>query len=183
MVASELCDCVRPVIKESELIGFTLGCPSLVSLVLAVCYKVSLVSPLSLFSQMFTVYAVQGLNGEFEPGKFQYSTQILFHQLFLLRVYWNPKYRQGPNLACLAFHGHSVDSVSGQGPQSNRRHRCPTHSVGPEDEWSSVSCWQEGLWKTYLNKDCWRSPSTGEIVSTWVLHYEKVVAFKVFKLL
>ena len=87
MVASELCDCVRPVIKESELIGFTLGCPSLVSLVLAVCYKVSLVSPLSLFSQMFTVYAVQGLNGEFEPGKFQYSTQILFHQLFLLRVY------------------------------------------------------------------------------------------------
>ena len=82
------------------------------------------------------------------------------------------------------YRTHIIKSVSGQAPQSHRRPRCPrclrcpTHLVRPEDEWSSVSCWQEGLWKTYLNKDCWRSPSTGEIVSTWVLHYEKVVHCK-----
>ena len=30
-------------------------------------------------------------------------------------------------------------------PRCPRCLRCPTHLVRPEDEWSSVSCWQEGL--------------------------------------
>ena len=39
---------------------------------------------------------VQGLHGKFEPSKAQYSTPNFFDQLFLIRVYWNPKSRQGP---------------------------------------------------------------------------------------
>ena len=31
----------------------------------------------------------------------QYSTPKFFDQLFLIRVYWNPKSKQGPDLACL----------------------------------------------------------------------------------
>ena len=37
---------------------------------------------------------IQGHNGQFEPGKFQYSTPTFFDWLFLIRAYWNPKYRQ-----------------------------------------------------------------------------------------
>ena len=45
---------------KTQLIGFTTGRPSLVSLVFAVClvFQVSLVSPLSLLSQVCTVYTV-----------------------------------------------------------------------------------------------------------------------------
>ena len=51
---------VRPVIKEPQFIGFTLGCPSLVSLVFAerLVSQVSLVSCLSLFYQVCTIYSV-----------------------------------------------------------------------------------------------------------------------------
>ena len=39
-------------------------------------------------------YYPQGRHGKFEPGKAQYSTQIFFDRLFLIRVYWNQKSRQ-----------------------------------------------------------------------------------------
>ena len=48
---------------------------------------------------MFQI-SLQGHLGEFEPGKVQYSTPKFVDQLFLIRAYWNPKSRQGPNLLC-----------------------------------------------------------------------------------
>ena len=44
---------------------------------------------------------MQGRHGEFETGKAQYSTPNLFNWLFLIRVYRNPKSRQGPGLGGL----------------------------------------------------------------------------------
>ena len=55
-----------------------------------------------------TLLFIQGRHDEFEPGKVQYSTQIFFDRLFFIRMYWNPKSRQGPNLACLAYRGGPV---------------------------------------------------------------------------
>ena len=45
--------------------------------------------------------ADQGCHSDFEPSKVQYSTSNFFDQLFLIRVYWNPKSRQGPILGSL----------------------------------------------------------------------------------
>ena len=50
----------------------------------------------------------QGHHGEFEPGKAQYSTPKFSDRLFLIKAYWNPKSRQGPNrggpeLSCGVF--------------------------------------------------------------------------------
>ena len=47
----------------------------------------------------------QGRHGEFELGKVQYSTPNFFDRLFLIRAYFKPKSRQGPNLACLPCRG------------------------------------------------------------------------------
>ena len=58
------------------------------------------------FCGLLRIYELyQGRHGEFEPGKVQYSTPKFFDQLFLIRAYWNPKSRQGPNLACLPCRG------------------------------------------------------------------------------
>ena len=51
---------------------------------------------------------LQGRHGEFESGKAQYSTPIFFDRLFLIRVYLNPKSRQGPGLGGLASRGGPV---------------------------------------------------------------------------
>ena len=50
----------------------------------------------------------QGRHGEFKPGKVQYSTPKFFDQLFLIRAYWNPKSREGPNLPWLPCRGGPV---------------------------------------------------------------------------
>ena len=50
-------------------------------------------------------HTIQGRHGEFEPGKAQHSAPIFFHRLFLIRVYWYPKSRQGPGLGGLASRG------------------------------------------------------------------------------
>ena len=56
-------------------------------------------------SHITKVHHSQGRHGEFEPGKAQYSTPNCFDQLFLIRVYWNPKSRQAPGLRGLASRG------------------------------------------------------------------------------
>ena len=40
--------------------------------------------------------AIQWRHSKFEPDKAQYSTPNFFDRLFLIRAYWNPKSRQGP---------------------------------------------------------------------------------------
>ena len=51
------------------------------------------------------MFTFQGRHGKFEPSKAQYSTPNFFDRLFLIRAYWNPKFRQGPGLGGLASHG------------------------------------------------------------------------------
>ena len=51
-------------------------------------------------------------HGEFVPDKAQYSTPNFFDRLFLIRAYWNPKFRQGPGLGGLSRRG---------GPEHNLR--------------------------------------------------------------
>ena len=57
------------------------------------------------FEYIIVTHNIQGRHGEFEPGKAQYSTPNIFDRLFLIRVYWNPKSRQGPGLGGLASRG------------------------------------------------------------------------------
>ena len=47
----------------------------------------------------FIVY--QGRHGEFEPDKALYSTPKFFDRLFLMRAYWNPKFRKARALEAL----------------------------------------------------------------------------------
>ena len=51
------------------------------------------------------LFTIQGRHGEFEPGKVQYSTTNFFDRLFPIRVHWNTKSMQKPNLDCLACCG------------------------------------------------------------------------------
>ena len=56
----------------------------------------------SAIDREFFTRILQGRQGEYEPGKAQYSTPNIFDQLFLIRAYWNPKSRQGPGLGGFA---------------------------------------------------------------------------------
>ena len=66
----------------------------------------------------FLIDTTQGRQGEFEPGKVQYSTPKFFDRLFLIRAYWNPKSRQGTNLACLPCRGGPEAFSMHIGPQA-----------------------------------------------------------------
>ena len=56
--------------------------------------------------------AIQWRHSKFEPDKAQYSTPNFFDRLFLIRAYWNPKFRQGPGLGGLSSCGGPADAMS-----------------------------------------------------------------------
>ena len=76
-------------------------------------------------------YHMEGSHDKIEPSKVQYSTPNYFDQLFFIIVYWNPKSKQGPNLACLACRGAAaltwVDLLKSIIFNSTLKVRTPSH--------------------------------------------------------